>query len=255
MAATTSRSDVPTRVRLGRFVPAERVLHWVNATMFGVLIATGAILYIGALSALVGRRELVRLLHVTTGLLLPVPLIVARFVGPWRDAVAADIRDISRFDEDDRRWLRSLGRRRDVRMGKFHPGQKLNAAFTLGAILVMLLTGSIMHWFRFFPVDWRTGATFVHDWFALAIAVVIAGHLRMAYGDRVALRGMTQGWVPRAWARHHRPKWYEAMTGQPARNPSAEPVPTAAAPATPAAAATADRPPQGERRADAAPSP
>lgn len=33
-------------------------------------------------------------------------------------------------------------------MGKFHPGQKLNAAFTPGAIVVMLTTGSIMHWFR-----------------------------------------------------------------------------------------------------------
>ena len=101
-------------------------------------------------------------------------------------------------------------------MGKFHPGQKLNAAFTLGAILVMVGTGSIMHWFRFFPDDWRTGATFVHDWLAVTLAVVVAGHLKMALSDGDALRGMTQGSVPRGWARRHRPKWYEEVTGEPA---------------------------------------
>jgi formate dehydrogenase subunit gamma len=216
VAPTETRArgaTVPERVRLARFDRAERWLHWVNAGLFGVLMATGAILYIGALEALVGRRELVRMVHVVAGLSLPVPLLVAR-LGPWRRAVAADIRALARFDDDDRRWLRSRGRDRDVRMGKFHPGQKLNAAFTLGAMAVMFLTGSVMHWFRFFPVDWRTGATFAHDWFALAIAVVVAGHLRMAFADADALRGMTTGWVPRAWARRHRPKWYEAMTGE-----------------------------------------
>lgn len=223
MAATTSRSDVPARARLARFTRAERILHWVNGTLFGVLILTGAVLYVGALSALVGRREVIRLMHVTAGLALPVPLILTRFVGPWKSGFKADVRELSRFDEDDRRWLRSLGRNKTVRMGKFHPGQKLNAAFTLGAIAVMFMTGSVMHWFRYFPLDWRTGATFAHDWFALAIFVVIVGHIRMAYSDRVALRGMTQGWVPRAWARHHRPKWYEAMTGLPARKPTPAP--------------------------------
>jgi formate dehydrogenase subunit gamma len=187
-------------------------LHWVNAGLFGILIATAAILYIGPLTALVGRRELVRYLHVVSGLALPFPLIAARF-GPWRRGFTADVRALARFDEDDRRWLRSFGRAKGVRMGKFHPGQKLNAAFTLGAIVVMLATGSVMHWFRFFPVEWRTGATFVHDWLAITLAVVILGHLKMAFSDPDARRAMSQGWVPTIWARRHRPKWYEETTG------------------------------------------
>ena len=195
----------------------EQALHWVNAVLFGVLLITAAILYIGPLSGLVGRRQLVRLAHVCTGLALPFPLVAARF-GPWRARFAEDVRAVARFDDEDRRWLRSLGRAKDVRMGKFHPGQKLNAAFTVGAVVVMLATGVVMYWFRFFPLDWRTGATFVHDWQALAIAVVVAGHLRMALKDADARRAMTQGWVPTAWARRHRPRWYEAMTGH-----SAEP--------------------------------
>ena len=206
------RTEVPPRARLDRFDGAEIALHWVNAGLFGVLIVTAAILYVGQLSALVGRRELVRYLHVVSGLALPFPLLAAR-LGPWRARFTADVRSLARFDDDDRRWLRSFGRAKDVRMGKFHPGQKLNAAFTLGAIVVMLGTGSIMHWFRYFPVDWRTGATFVHDWLAIALAIVIVGHLKMALSDPDARRGMSQGWVPTIWARRHRPKWYEEMTG------------------------------------------
>jgi formate dehydrogenase subunit gamma len=221
---TATQRHLPARERLDRFDEAEQALHWVNAVLFGVLMVTAAILYIGQLSALVGRRELVRLVHVAAGLTLPFPLLATR-LGPWREAFAADVRSLARFDDDDRRWLRSLGRSRDVRMGKFHPGQKLNAAFTLGAIVVMLGTGSIMHWFTLFPVDWRTGATFVHDWLAVALAVVVAGHLRMALSDGDALRGMTRGWVPARWARRHRPKWYEQVTGQPA-GPPAERRPT-----------------------------
>jgi formate dehydrogenase subunit gamma len=219
-----ARRDVPVRGRLPRFDEAEQALHWVNAGLFGILIVTASLLYIGQLSALVGHREMVRVIHVACGLALPFPLLAARF-GPWRRSFIADVRSLARFDDDDRRWLRSLGRNKKVRMGKFHPGQKLNAAFTLGAMIVMLGTGSIMHWFSLFPVDWRTGATFVHDWLAITLAVVIAGHLKMALSDSDALRGMTQGWVPAAWARRHRPKWYEEMTGS-AATPSARPVRT-----------------------------
>jgi formate dehydrogenase subunit gamma len=215
---TTSRSEP----RLERFDAAEQALHWVNALLFGVLILTAAVLYVGPLSGLVGRRELVRFLHLVTGLALPFPLLAAR-LGPWRRAFEADVAVLARFDDDDRRWLRSLGRARDVRMGKFHPGQKLNAAFTLGAVLVLLGTGSVMYWHRPFPVDVRTGATFVHDWLAIAVVVVVAGHIRMALRDPDARRAMTQGWVPAGWARRHRPKWYEEMTGREASPPRAGP--------------------------------
>jgi len=195
-----------------RFDRAERALHWANAVLFGVLLATAAALYVGQLSALVGRRGLVRSVHVWSGLLLPVPLAAA-LLGPWRRSVLRDLTAFNRFDADDRRWLRSLGRDTTVRLHKFNPGQKLNAAFVGGAIVVMLATGSIMHWFRFFPLDWRTGATFVHDWTALAVGLVVAGHLRMALADRDALGSMAGGWVATSWARRHRPRWYEEVTG------------------------------------------
>jgi formate dehydrogenase subunit gamma len=204
--------------RLARFDLAERALHWTNAALFGVLLVTAAILYVGQLSAAVGRRELVRQVHVVCGLLLPVPLVLA-LAGPWRRGVLADLRAFNRWSADDRRWLRSRGRDPAVRLGKFNPGQKLNAAFVGGSIGVMLATGSVMHWFGYFPRPWRTGATFVHDWTALAVAAAVTGHIYMALGDWDALGGMVRGSVPAGWARHHRPRWFEQVTGRPAEPP------------------------------------
>ena len=97
---------------------------------------------------------------------------------------------------------------RASQLGKFNPGQKLNATFVAASIVVMLATGSIMHWFEPFSDDWRTGATFVHDWFALGIGLSAAGHIAFALADPDALRGMVRGWVPRAWAQAKRPRWY-----------------------------------------------
>ncbi len=188
-------------------------MHWANATLFGILIFTAALLYVGQLSALVGRRELVRQVHVVSGLLLPIPILLG-LLSPWRRRLQADMHALNRWDADDRRWLRTRGRDRTVRLGKFNPGQKLNAAFVAGAIVVALATGSIMEWFSLFPIDWRTGATFVHDWTAIAIFFVVAGHIWMAFADADALRAMVRGWVPATWARNHRPKWYEAITGE-----------------------------------------
>ena len=96
-----------------------------------------------------------------------------------------------------------------MRLGKFNPGQKLNAAFIAGAGIVMLATGSIMHWFEPFPLDWRTGATFVHDWFALGIWIAVLGHIFFALRDGDALESMVSGRVPAEWARRKAPRWYE----------------------------------------------
>lgn len=204
----TSKKHPP----LLRFALVERVLHWANAALFLVLIATAAVLYLAPLSALVGRRPLVRDIHVLGGLLLPVPWLVARW-GPWSAPLRADVRRMARFDALDRRWVRSFGRDPFAKLGKFHPLQKLNAAFTAGSIPVMLGTGAVMHWFGWFPLEWRTGATFVHDWVSLAIFVVVAIHISKAVSDREAMRGMWSGEVGVRWARRQHPRWHDEVTG------------------------------------------
>ena len=205
MAATTSPSDT----RVLRFDRGERLLHWSNAVLFLTLLLTGASLYVPQLSEIVKRRHLVKEVHVYAGVLLPVPLVLTWVSGRWGKALRADARRLNRWSGDDRRWLRSRGRDRTVRNGKFNAGQKLNAAFTLGAIPVMLATGLIMRFPSDWSLSWRTGATFVHDWTFLGLAVSITGHILFALNDPLALRSMVRGWIPESWAKRHAPRWLE----------------------------------------------
>jgi len=197
-----------------RFDAVERAVHWVNAALFLILVATGAILYLSALEQAVGRRALIEDIHLAAGLALPVPLLMA-LAGPWGRALRGDLGRFNRWTRHDGLWFRAIFKDRANRaalrtqldIGKFNPGQKLNAAFVAGSGLVMLGTGVIMKWYHPWPLSWRTGATFVHDWLSLAIGLVIIGHIGMALRDPEALRSMWNGRISRRWARLHAPAW------------------------------------------------
>jgi formate dehydrogenase subunit gamma len=222
MAATTRPPDRARRdgASLRRFDWVERALHWVNATLFITLVLTGAALYLEPVGAVVGRRALVQNIHVYAGVALPVPLVAA-LLGPWGRALRADLRRFNRWTKDDREWLRASIRRgplRDHRLslievGKFNAGQKLNAAWTAGGGLVMLGTGCIMRWYHPWPLTWRTGATFVHDWLALGMGLVIIGHIGIALRDPEALRAMWTGRISRKWAARHAGAWLDGQDG------------------------------------------
>ncbi|MFF2064978.1 cytochrome b/b6 domain-containing protein [Streptomyces sp. NPDC058200] len=211
-AATTpppSESPSEPAGRVRRFSRAERWIHRTTGALMLVCVATAAALYVPQLAELVGRRHLVVTVHEWSGLLLPVPVLL----GLGSRAFRADLSRLNRFLPYDREWLRAV-RRRDARpgsrpAGKFNAGQKIYAAWIAGAVLVMLGTGLLMWFTGFAPILWRTSATFVHDWLALAIGVVLIGHIGMAYGDPQARRGMRTGSVERAWAEREHPHWKE----------------------------------------------
>jgi formate dehydrogenase subunit gamma len=199
--------------QLSRFDGIERLAHWLTASFFIALIATGAALYIPAVIGFVGRRGLVERIHVDVGLALPLPLIIS-LAGTWGKGLRADIRRMNRWIPGDRQWLRLTVHRQptvDVPVGKFNAGQKLNAAITGGVMLVMLMTGSVMHWPYYWPLSWRTGATFMHDVVAIFFVVVVIGHIGMAVTHPPALRSMFTGKVSRAWAKRHAPLWLEDL--------------------------------------------
>jgi formate dehydrogenase subunit gamma len=203
--------DTPAAT-IPRFGRAERALHWSTALAVLVCAVTGLILYVGPLTAAVGRRTLVKDLHVAFGLAMPVPLVLA-YAGRWRASVRADVRRLARWTRADRRWLLSRGRDATDEVGKFNGGQKANAAFVLGMIPIMVVTGSIMRWPEPVPLTYRTGATFVHDWTAIATWAVVAGHIFIALCDPGAMRGMLTGRVTRAWAAHRHPRWAAGEDG------------------------------------------
>jgi len=183
---------------------------------------TGLALYFEPVMALVGRRRLVEDIHVYAGIALPLPVLVSA-LGYWGRGLRLDLSRLNRWIPDDTIWLRvSFAERRrrqrirnQLRLGKFNAGQKLNAAFTAGAIVVMLGTGVILRWYHPWPLSWRTGATLVHDWLAVAIVIVVLGHIRFALADPEALRSMIHGRVTRAWAKRSAPAWLDELDGPP----------------------------------------
>ena len=120
----------------------------------------------------------------------------------------AELRRLNRFTPADWRWLRSRTRRDGrIPVGKFNAGQKLNASLSTGAIGVLLLTGIVMQATELTPLSWRTGATLVHDWTALAVGLLVLGHTSFALRDPIALRSLRTGTVHRDWARREHPAW------------------------------------------------
>lgn len=215
-------ADVP------RFSRAERAVHWTVAVLMGACIATGAVLYNGSLASQVSHRRAVELVHVYSGFALPLPM----FLGLLFRAYRLDLNRLNRFTPADWQWLRSR-RRRDgsIRVGKFNAGQKLNAALTAGSILVLLGTGIVMYFTGLARLSWRVGATLIHDWSALAVGLLVVGHIAFAMRDREARRGMRSGVVSRAWARAEHADWAEEFEEfeefeEPAGKP-AEPAPSA----------------------------
>ncbi|GAA1268449.1 formate dehydrogenase subunit gamma [Kitasatospora nipponensis] len=192
------------RALLPRFTRAERWVHRCTSALMLLCIATAACLYLPQLAELVGRRRLVETVHEWSGLALPVPLLL----GLGSRALRRDLGRLNRFGPHDRDWLRAaLWRSYRRRAGKFNAGQKVYAGWIAGAVLVMLGTGLLMWFTDLAPLAWRTGATFVHDWLALAVGVVVAGHIWMAVRDPQARRGMRTGKVDPLWATREHPDW------------------------------------------------
>jgi formate dehydrogenase subunit gamma len=212
-----SAPDAPARIP--RFSRAERITHWVNAGLFFVCIATGAMFRFGIGQSLITDRGLARNIHVIAGFGILVTFVVGA-VGRWGAPLRRDLGRFNRWSRDDKRWLRSFGGDRSVRLGKFNPGQKLNATFIGAAAVVLAATGAVMKWNQPFSTDIRTGSDFVHGWFALFVGLSVFGHIVMALRDREALAGMVGGTVDATWARDHRPRWF-AETQAPA--PAVEP--------------------------------
>jgi formate dehydrogenase subunit gamma len=199
-----------------RFSPAERALHWLLASTFLAMLATGLILSLPSLAELAANRQLWKNIHLGAALAFWMGLL-----GLWSSSSVGELRatarELDRFDDDDRRWLRWSVRRRgeEPRQGRFNAGQKLNAAIVAGLMVVFTVSGVLIYLqetsaaFR-----GRTSAILVHDIATWISIPLILGHLYLATvnpSTRHSLRGIILGTVRRDWARRHHPKWEETL--------------------------------------------
>jgi formate dehydrogenase subunit gamma len=181
-------------------------VHWVHAAAFVVLLLTGLCLYLPSLAELVGRRPLLKSIHVYTAVGWAAALVLIVVAGD-RAALRRTAREIDTFDRDDRAWL---ARRRGAPQGRLNAGQKLNAIVTAVLALLFVVTGFLL-WYGERDTRFRFAQTIlIHDWLMYVSFFLFIGHLYLSVvhpATRHALNGMTRGWVNESWATRHHPKW------------------------------------------------
>jgi formate dehydrogenase subunit gamma len=181
-------------------------VHWIHAAAFLALLVTGLALYVPALGELVGRRPLVKDVHLLVAVGWAVALAAVILLGD-RAGLRRTVRDLDAFDADDRRWLRTGGR---APQGRFNAGQKLNAVLTAAFALLFAVSGTLL-WLGERNTAFRLDGTLVlHDVLTLVSLVLLLGHLYLAVihpSTRHALRGITTGEVRADWAATHHATW------------------------------------------------
>jgi formate dehydrogenase subunit gamma len=199
----------PSVLRLARFSGTERALHWVHASAFLVLLASGLCLYLPSLAEAVGRRPLLKDIHVYTALAWIAALALVVLAGDRRRLLAT-AREIDAFDADDLSWLR----RRGAPQGRFNAGQKINAIVTTALAVLFTVTGFFL-WYGERNHAFRLqNALLVHDWLMYVSFLLLLGHLYLSLvhpTTRHSLSGITRGWVNEDWALRHHRKWAEQL--------------------------------------------
>ena len=115
--ASTAASNRPRHVE--RFTLTERLLHWVHASAFFVLLGSGLVLYLPSLSTAISRRPLIKDIHFWTGISWAGAILLITTLGNRR-ALMQTLREIELFDRDDRRFLTG---NTSSPQGRFNAGQ------------------------------------------------------------------------------------------------------------------------------------
>ena len=208
--------DGMSGVKVQRWTPWERFVHWVTAASFVVLTVTG-------LSLLFGRTILIPLMGPEGfSVWATISMGLHEFVGPWifTPGVALMIAMwlVNNLPEkgDIDWWIKGGGI-----IGKSHPssgrlnsGEKLWFWFIATVGVACIVTGVILA----FPVEWaQTRSTMqlsnvIHGVAALLWIAFWIGHAYIGtIGSEGSLEAMTTGYVDVNWAKQHHDRWYEEI--------------------------------------------
>jgi formate dehydrogenase subunit gamma len=193
--------------RLRRWSRTERAVHWIHAAAFLVLLGSGLCLYLPSLAEAVGRRPLLKSIHIYTAVAWAIALALVVVVGNRR-SLARTVHEVEYWDADDVAWLR--GRR--VPQGRLNAGQKLNTIVTAVFAILFAISGFFL-WYGERNTAWRLPhALLVHDYLMYVSFFLFLGHLWFSLiypRTRHALTGITRGWVSEDYAVRRHAKWAE----------------------------------------------
>lgn len=213
------RSDEEVLIRNGeirRYDAGERLNHWAVVILFILLAASGLAFFHPSfwfLGAFLGGGNWARILHPFLGVLF-FALFLFMMMRYWND------NKIQPYDREWRKRLSDVIENRDDNLpaiDKYNIGQKY-VFWTTVVTTILLVVSGILIWRPYFaglfPITGVRIAAVVHAISAFVLILAIIVHIYAAIWVRGTLRGMTRGYVSRAWARHHHPLWYQRMTGR-----------------------------------------
>lgn len=224
------------RIVPGRMIKKHHVaimlLHWFNAFVWLLELATGAALiqsehfrfaplwFIAFMTDLFGTRGNLLRFHIAVGLTWITVFAVYGIFG-WRTYLRQEVleREIA-LDRDDWNWLRIrilriLGRSNEPLppQGIYNAGQKLFALAVYAMVPVIAATGLIaaFHWG---PMSWVGWAVVIHF---ISVATVVSGLMIHVYmgavfpEEKPAFFSMITGTVPEEFAYKHHNKWWQEV--------------------------------------------
>ncbi len=239
-----AEADVLSQRQVKKHHVAVILLHWFNAIVWLVELATGLALissnyfrvapnwYLQMVQGLFGSRANMLHLHIAIGLLWTVVFLVYGTFGFQTYLRKEVLRKEIGLDGDDVEWLfirvRNLLRGAKQPLppqGAYNAGQKLFAILIYTMIPIVMVTGLIMtfHLISTTVVAWAMVMHFA------AVAAVVSGLMIHVYmgavfpEEKPAFFSMITGTVNELYAYRHHHKWWREMVAQrPALEPSSE---------------------------------
>ncbi len=203
-----------TERRVLRYLPEQRLVHWLGVASVLTLLVTGLALLWGPLSVLT-RGGVAPLLHRGAALVfMALPVV---YFALNRAKGKELLREVVTYNREDLAWLKGfpayfLGRTTHLpKQGRLNAGQKLHHLGTFLAFIAVAASGLLL-WFA----KGQLGAAglaataAVHDVAMLAVTILIIGHVyfTFVYG---ALPSMTTGYVSEEYARLEHARWLEEV--------------------------------------------
>lgn len=197
-----------------RFSAFDRVVHWVLAVAFFVLVFSGLGLFAHTFFSyfdFFGGPEQGILAHKVAGFVFLFTSVLL---------FLAHAKDTCRFDSDDIKWFKAFGGYlkqggEEIPQGKFNAGQKMFSLFAIIAALILGATGFVI----WDPTAMERGLTQVslmlHGLFFVLFMMGAVIHIYLAtIGNPGTAGGMLWGYVKKIWAKKHASKWYKEIAGE-----------------------------------------
>ena len=234
-ALTTEQAETLAQRRIKKHQVAIVLLHWFNALVWLIELATGSAIvvtppfafmphwYLVMMESIFGSRANLLRVHIAAGLTWMIVFGVYAIFG-WRNYLHTEVlkKEIG-LDADDFRWLRIrvlrlVGRSSEglPPQGAYNAGQKLYAVMVYAMVPLIMVTGAIMtfHLFSAFLVQWAMVLHFV------AVGMVVSGLMIHVYmgavfpEERPAFYSMITGMVSELYAFRHHYKWWREVKMQ-----------------------------------------